>query len=247
MVTGVSSTSALDAISQEKNPSKAQSDKQQLFADYTQFLNMLMTQLQHQDPTEPLDVNQFTQQLVMFASVEQQVSTNLNMENLVELYKDQGVSSAVSYIGKMVEAKGNGSFLTGGTAPFVYSLDAPAEKVNVVITDASGRAVFSGNGTGNAGKNLVTWDGTNSFTGQEMPEGTYYLQVMATGFDGSEVTSTTYSTGYVSAVELGEEDVMLTVGNQQIPLAEVTAIRETPEGLGQEEETANNQTEETTN
>lgn len=243
MVTGVSSASALDAISQEKNPSKAQADKQKLFADYTQFLNMLMTQLQHQDPTEPLDVNQFTQQLVMFASVEQQVGTNENMEKLVDLYKDQGVSGAVSYIGKMVEAKGNGSFLTGGVAPFVYSLDAPAEKVSVVITNASGQAVFSGNGTGNAGKNLVTWDGKNSFTGQDMPEGTYYLQVLATGYDGSEIKNTTYSTGYVSAVELGEDDVMLTVGNQQIPLADISAIRETPEGLDGED-TAENQTQE---
>lgn len=231
MVTSVTGTNTLDLISQETNPSKAQADKQQLFADYTQFLNMLMTQLQNQDPTEPLDVNQFTQQLVMFASVEQQVSTNLNMEKLVDLYEAQGVGSAVSYIGKMVEAKGNGGFLTGGTAPFVYSLAAPAEKVSVLITDASGRAVFSGNGTGNAGKNLVTWNGTNSFTGATMSEGTYFLQVLATGYDGSQVEATTYSTGYVSAVELGEEDVMLTVGNQLIPLSEIEAIRETPEGL----------------
>ncbi len=237
MVTTAASN--LDLISQTTNPSKAETDKQKLFADYTQFLNMLMTQLQNQDPTEPLDVNQFTQQLVMFASVEQQVSTNQNMEKLVDLYEAQGVGNAVSYIGKLVEAEGNGGFLTNGVAPFVYSLEAPAEKVNVLITDASGRAVFSGQGTGNSGKNLVTWDGTNSFTGQKMPEGTYYLQVLATGYDGSEVANTTYSTGYVSAVELGEDDVMLTVGNQLIPLAKIIAIRETPQGL--EEETASTQ------
>jgi len=224
-----SAVNNLDLVSQASNPSKAENDKQKLFADYTQFLQMLMTQLQNQDPTEPLDVNQFTQQLVMFASVEQQVSTNQNMEKLVNLYEAQGVDSAVNYIGKMVEAKGNSGFLNNGVAPFVYSLEAPAEKVNVLVSDASGRAVFSGQGTGNSGKNLVTWNGTNSFTGAQMPEGTYYVQVLATGYDGSEVASTTSSTGRVSAVELSDDKVMLTVGNEQIPLEDVLAIRETPE------------------
>lgn len=239
MVTTSAASNNLDLITQATNPSKAESDKQQLFADYTQFLTMLTTQLQHQDPTEPLDTNQFTQQLVMFAGVEQQVSANKNLETLVNLFESQGVDSAVGYIGKMVEAKGNGGFLNNGVAPFVYTLDAPAEKVNVVVTDASGRAVFSGSGSGNAGKNLVTWDGVNSFTGQQMSDGTYFLQVQATGFDGSEVAATTYTTGYVSAVEMDEDKLKLTVGNQLVPVEDVLAVRETPEGFGTE--TASNE------
>lgn len=224
-------SSNLNLISQSTNPSKAETDKAKLFSDYTQFLTMLTTQLQHQDPTEPLDTNQFTQQLVQFASVEQQVSTNQNIEKMVKLFESQGVDTAVGYIGKMVEAKGDGGFLNNGTAPFVYSLDRPAENVNVVVTDASGRAVFSGKGTGNAGKNLVTWNGKNSFTGLQMPEGTYHMHVQATDFNGEQFEPTTYTTGYVSAVEMVDGVLNLTVGNLQVPVADVLAIRETPEGL----------------
>lgn len=238
--------STLNLINRSSNPSKAETDKAKLFEDYTQFLTMLTTQLQHQDPTEPLDTNQFTQQLVMFASVEQQVSTNQNIEKMVTLFESQGVDTAVGYIGKMVEAKGNGGFLNNGVAPFVYTLDRPAQNVNVVITDASGRAVFSGKGTGNTGKNLVTWDGKNSFTGQEMQEGTYHLNVQATDYNGEQFDPTTYTTGYVSAVEMDEGVLKLTVGNLLVPVSDVLAIRETPEGLSASDATPDAETQQTT-
>ncbi len=226
--------SNLDLIKQSTNPatSKADQDRQKLADDFDDFLLLLTTQLQHQDPTEPLDTNQFTEQLVMFASVEQQIATNTNMEKLLELNQAQGVDSAVGYIGKLVEARGNSGFLTDGVAPFIYSLDRPAEKVSVVITDAAGRAVFSGNGSGNSGKNLVTWDGSNSFTGTQMQEGTYNLQVHATDFNGEEIEVTTFTTGRVSAVELNEGELNLTVGGQLVPISEVLAIREVPEDFG---------------
>lgn len=237
----------LDLISQKTNPAtgKADQDRKKLADDFDDFLLMLTTQLKHQDPTEPLDTNQFTQQLVMFASVEQQVATNTNMEKMVNLFESQGIDTATSYIGKMVEAKGDGGFLNNGVAPFVYSLPSAAEKVNVVITDASGRAVFSGKGTTNAGKNLVTWDGKNSFTGAQMSEGTYRLQIQATGFDGKTMEATTFTTGYVSAVEMDGGELKLTVGNLLVPVKDVIAIRQTPEGLdaaSDEEEKASNDT-----
>ncbi len=217
----------LDLVKQDTNPSKAKTDRQKLAEDFDQFLLLLTTQLQNQDPTDPLDTNEFTNQLVMFSQVEQSIATNTNLEQLVSLQQAKGVDAAVSYIGQVVEADGNGGFLANGNAPFVYTLPEAAEEVKVIITNSAGQAVFSGNGSTNLGKNLVTWDGINSFTGQTMPDGSYNILLKAVGLDGGELEVTTSTTGRVSAVEIDDDgQVLLTVGNLLVPIENVNAVRE---------------------
>ncbi len=228
--TSNATNTTLNKISQASNPSKSETDRKKLGDNFDDFLKLLTTQLKNQDPSEPLDTNEFTSQLVQFATVEQQLATNTNLEKLIALNSNTGVQGASSYIGKAVDAKGNAGFLTSsGTAPFVYSLDVPAKDVKIAIADATGKVVFNGTGPGNVGSNLVTWDGTNSISGQKMAAGDYYLVVNATGYDGTKLEATTSTTGRVSAASTDADgNVVLTVGNLEVPIADVKGIRELP-------------------
>src|SRR5471030_2385296 len=77
-------------------------DKTEIASNFTTFLQLLTTQLQNQDPLSPMDTNQFTQQLVQFAGVEQQMKTNTDLDQLVSLNKTSQATAALSFVGKQV-------------------------------------------------------------------------------------------------------------------------------------------------
>ncbi len=226
-MTDVSPTSALGLIQQDENPSRAELDAQKLADDFDDFLLLLTTQLENQDPTEPLDTNEFTQQLVMFASVEQQVATNSNIEQLVEATVASGVQQSLGYIGKAIEAVGDKGVLADGQAVFAYELPQTATRVDVSILNSGGQVVFSGAGSTDAGRNTVLWDGINSFNSQQMPDGTYQIVVSARGTGDSELDVTTFTTGRVTSAEVDAEgQTLLTVGTTKVPVSDVRAVRE---------------------
>ena len=211
--------------------SKAEKDRTSLAGDFNEFMLLLTTQLKNQDPTEPLDTNQFTQQLVSFAGVEQQVNTNSNMEKLISLTQASKVDSGISYIGKGIDATGNSGFLSGGKASFVYALPVGVSKANVSLLDENGNAVFSGTGLTNEGKNIVSWDGTGNVgaaNGKKMPDGKYTIAVNALDAAGKPITTgvTTYTTGLVDSASFDSTGNMtLSVGTLDIPLDQVNAVR----------------------
>src|ERR1700720_4137539 len=93
---------------------------QTLAGNFNEFLSLLTTQLQHQDPLSPLDTNQFTQQLVQFASVEQQINMNTQLTTLISLQQTAQATSALSFIGATVVVSGNSAQLAGGQATWNY-------------------------------------------------------------------------------------------------------------------------------
>lgn len=229
MVTATNTNTSLANVSQSSNPSKTETDRKKLAQNFDDFLKMLTVQLKHQDPSEPMDTNAFTSQIVQFASVEQQLSTNTNLETIINQNSNSGIQGASRYMGTSVQAKGNAGFLQNGTAPFVYNLPDAAKEVKIAVYDNSGSLVFSGNGSGASGDNLVTWDGTNSITGQKMGDGDYYISVKATGYDGKSMDATTYTVGHVSAVSTDSDGVVnLTVGSLLVPVGDVVGMRELP-------------------
>lgn len=220
----------LDSIRQESNPSQAEIDGARLADDFDDFLLLLTTQLQNQDPTEPLDTNEFTSQLVQFASVEQAVATNLNLETLVNASAATGIQQGLGFIGKVIEAEGDRGVLSNGNAVFAYELPQNATEVNVSILDSTGRVVFSGAGDTSAGKNTVVWDGVNSINGQELPDGTYQLVVNATDARDEAIDVRTFTTGRVSAAEVDAQgNTILSVGTAQVRADDVTGVREIPD------------------
>ena len=117
-----------------------------LAANFDTFLALLTTQLQNQDPLDPMKSEQFTTQLVQFAGVEQSINTNKNLEQLIELQTSVQLNSAVSYIGKIVEVVADELMLDGGAAKISYGLDHNAETTIITIVDLNGNAVRTVNG-----------------------------------------------------------------------------------------------------
>ena len=199
-----------------------------LAGDFNTFLTLLTTQLKHQDPTNPVDSNQFTQQLVQFAGVQQQSQTNTLLKQLIAVSQGNQVSSASSFIGTTIQAPGNKGALVNGLGQFGYTLSSTAATANVTITDSLGNTVFSGTGSKLAGSNIVKWSGQNSFTGAQEPDGVYSIKVSATDANGASITATPFTTGTVSSASIDNGAVMLNIGALAIPEGSVTSVTNLP-------------------
>src|SRR3954451_9401147 len=90
-------------------------------SNFTAFLQLLTTQLKNQNPLEPLDTNQFTQQLVQFAQVEQQITMNSSLSTLISLQKATQTSAALGFLGSTVRVEGDTARLAGGSAAWSYA------------------------------------------------------------------------------------------------------------------------------
>lgn len=239
--------SSLDLINQTTNPSKSQLASDRLTSDYTFFLKMLTTQLQNQDPTEPMDVSDMTQQIATYSGVEQAVQTNSLLEKMITGQKQSQLSTAVSYIGREVETDGNTGSLYSGQATFSYTLPKEASNVQLTITNSSGQAVFSGAGPTQNGRNVVVWDGKNSFNGETMPSGKYTLTVKATDSSGAAITTTTHSVGIVNTVETDTDgNIKVTVGDRVVDFEDILAIREATPIITPTDDGSSTTTEDTT-
>jgi len=195
-----------------------------LNSNYQDFLKLLTTQLQHQDPTAPADTNQITQQIASLSQVEQQINTNSNLQQLISLMNASQMNNAVGYIGKQIDATGNEIDLSGGASALVYSLPSVAASAKVTITNSTGQTVFTGDGTTLAGRNQLLWNGTNNATGEAMPSGSYTFKVEAKDNAGADMTVTTFTTGLVTAVEAKDGLNSLSIGSISVPMDTVKSI-----------------------
>jgi len=196
---------------------------QQLAGNFDTFLQLLTTQLQNQDPLDPLDTNQFTQQLVEFASVEQQVDMNTNMQTLISLQQTSEATSAMQFLGANVTLSGSSATLASGS-PATWTLNSPSPaKANVTITGADGQVAFTGTTSLNSGTQTYSWNGQGN-NGVTWPAGQYTLTVSATGANGQPVTITTQTQGTVSGVNLSQNPPQITVGGQSYPITAVQSI-----------------------
>jgi flagellar basal-body rod modification protein FlgD len=198
--------------------------------NFDEFMLLLTTQLQNQDPTEPLDTNQFTQQLATLSSVEQSVQTNKNLEKLISLTGGNQVSSAVDFIGKTVEIEGTTTTLKNGRATFAADLPAGTASVTMGIVDAAGRPVFTSTGAARAGRQDYVWDGTRSLNGTGIAsDGQYTFGVVARDAAGKILQAKTYTTGRVSGVAMADGEVTLSLeSGQKVLMQDVSSVRETP-------------------
>src|SRR5579871_859848 len=125
---------------------------QQLAGNFDTFLQLLTTQLQNQNPLDPLDTNQFTQQLVQFAGVEQQLKTNDSLSTLVSMQQTAQATQALEFVGKTAVVSGNTTLLSNSKA--VWELNVPStSQISLSISNSAGQTVFTGNFSANAGNN----------------------------------------------------------------------------------------------
>lgn len=203
---------------------------QSLSGNYTMFLKLLTTQLQNQDPLSPTDSTTFTQQLVQYSQVEQQIKTNDNLTTLVDSTKAANNSNLalLNYIGRYAEVDGKDFALQGGTATMVYQLASAAQTVKLELLDSSGTKVASYDGPAGAGLQKITWDGkTNS--GAQLSDGKYTLNIVATGADGKSIAvSQQSSIGKVTGVERNASGNLLSIGKYEVEEADVTNVYNSP-------------------
>ncbi|OQY15722.1 MAG: hypothetical protein B6I32_05930 [Desulfobacterium sp. 4572_20] len=191
------------------------------------FLNLLVTQLRHQDPLSPMESAEFTSQLAQFSSLEQMSNVNTNLE-LLQLYQASiNNSQAVGFIGKTIKAVGNSIGVADGVADQIhFDLDKDASAVIAHIYDSHKNLVKTIQPGGlNAGVQSVEWDATNN-DGNKVPDGTYTFEVIATDTDQKPVSVTTLITASVSGVSFKDGTTYLLAGNQEIPIGSVFEVME---------------------
>src|SRR3954449_6046137 len=101
-------------------------DQSTIAGNFTTFLQLLTTQLRNQNPLDPLDTNQFTQQLVQFAQVEQQLKSNDQLATLVAIEKTARSTTALAYVGQTVVVDAATAQLTNDRATWSFNASKPA-------------------------------------------------------------------------------------------------------------------------
>ena len=198
---------------------------QQLAGNFNTFLKLLTSQLQHQDPLNPLDTNQFTQQLVEFASVEQQVNMNSNLQTLISMQQSTESLQALQLVGANVTINSNTATLskaTGSPATWGFSSPAPATGA-VTITSSTGQVALTGTISLSAGSQSFTWNGQGN-NGVAWPDGNYTLSINATGANGQPVTISTEVQGTISGIDLSQNPPQVVIGGQDYPLNSIQSI-----------------------
>ncbi len=216
----------IDAIAAaQSTQGKASVADTKLGTDFDTFLTLLTTQLKHQDPLEPLDSSEFTNQLVQYSNVEQSIATNENLEQLLNLTFANFATDAVGYIGKEVVAESDVAIMTDGNAEWGYELDGPADEVQLFVVDAAGRIVNQAKFDNQSANQTFNWDGKDA-SGRQLSDGAYTLKVIAIDANGNEVPSTMKQSGTVTAVEFDNTTPVLTVNGSGIQLSDVITVRE---------------------
>ena len=193
-----------------------------------EFLRLLVTQLSHQDPLNPMDGQQFAAQLAQFSSVEQLIGVNESLSGLSELQgalaQNMNNGIAAGLIGRDVRALGNGTTLSAdGNVDLHFRLDGTADEVTVVVRNASGEPVRTLSAkTYGAGDHSLAWDGRDD-AGNRLPPGSYSFDVQATRGEGA-VAATPFTQGRVDRVSFGPDGVLLWVRDTPIPLSAVESV-----------------------
>jgi flagellar basal-body rod modification protein FlgD len=194
----------------------------QLAGNFNEFLQLLTTQLQHQDPLSPLDPNQFTQELVQFSSVEQQIQMNTGLNTLISLQQNAQTTSALGFLGHTVVINGKVAQLTNGVATWNYSVNKPST-ASINVSDSTGKVVFSTTQAIAPGQQTFTWNGQTS-TGNQLADGSYTISITALDANGQPVAVATQTQGTVSGVDVSKSPPLLTVSGQSYPLSQILQI-----------------------
>jgi flagellar basal-body rod modification protein FlgD len=209
------------------------------------FLNLLVTQLQHQDPLNPAESTEFTAQLAQFSSLEQLSNINDNLKNM-ELFQTSVTNSqAVSYIGKEITARGNTVQLESGQpAECHFELADNAALAVISVYDTNGGFVTSfETGPLDAGRQSAAWDGTDR-DGNLAGSGIYHFEVQAVDANNQDLSVTPLISAVVSGVSFKDQSASLITGLQMIAIDDVMAVSEVqaqPETVTPEIETNSNE------
>jgi flagellar basal-body rod modification protein FlgD len=230
-----SGTSAYDIISKQAKGSGSASGTgstaktgddalASLSGDYTNFQTLLTAQLKNQDPLSPMDATQFTQQLVQFSAVEQQINGNKKLDQLIGLQSTANAYGAVGFVGTTIAADSGDVPLQNGKAKFDYTIDKSGGSATLKVLNAAGNIVMLKQVDAQVGTHPVEWDGTDYF-GNQLPDGKYTVAVSVTDqATGKAADASITSYGKVDQAVIADGKVFLKMGDVSVPLEDVLRI-----------------------
>ncbi len=199
--------------------------KQAIGMDKDDFLTLLITQLQNQDPLDPMDGTEFMTQMAQLTEVEQAYNTNTNLQNIMSALDNSSSLSAASLVGKNVSAAGSQVALNAGEGAILsYSVPSSAEQVTVTIMDANGAAVRTLTaGQSAPGTSSVNWDGRDA-QGNQLASGIYNVSVSGVNSAGNTVACQPLVTGRVEGISYEGTSVTMTVGGVTVPFNNILTV-----------------------
>lgn len=194
---------------------------------YNQFLQLLTTQLQNQDPLDPMESAEFTNQLVQFSQVEQGILTNEKLDAIVSQTNANQIGQSLAYIGKSVYFKGDNVYYEGDDLQIGYAIDGNSKSAKLRILDADGQTVrVMDIKAGNTSGSLV-WDGKDDL-GQDVPEDKVYsVRVDAIDSSDKSIKSYTGVPAMIEGVETIDGVLFLALnGGRRIPATDALSVSE---------------------
>lgn len=187
------------------------------------FLNLLLTQLQNQNPLDPMDTKDFTAQLSRYSILEQGIKTNEQLSLTNDLLKSTATSGSFSYIGKDVEVESNISTVHNGQVKWSYVVEGDANKVFLTVTDANGTRLGEVEGSIQKGVQSAVVDAA-SFgvaNGQKL-----YLSIRATDSNDAKLNTRTTATLRVDGVWNDGNTNYLTAGEISFKTTDILRLAE---------------------
>ncbi|NRG17587.1 flagellar hook assembly protein FlgD [Rhizobiales bacterium] len=219
MVDQISSLSSVGGLrSAESAASQAALDN-----NYELFLSILTTQIKNQDPLDPQDASQFTEQLVQYSSVEQQIKTNDQLEAVLASIEAAGASSFVSYIGTEIEALGSSARLEEGSATWTFTSQREAQGLVQIFND-DGELVFETEAALTGSEQTIEWNGETD-SGAPYTSGTFHAAIFETNEQGEPLRTVPIRVrGVVDGVDFSTGGAVLQVDGSNIPVSQVISV-----------------------
>jgi flagellar basal-body rod modification protein FlgD len=193
-----------------------------LSGNFNDFLSLLTTQLQNQDPTSPLDTSQFTSELVEFTGVEQQINTNASLTSLIQATQGTEVIQASALTGKQVTVNSSNLALQDGAASINYTTPG-AEPVTITVSNSAGTAIKTTQVNATSGANTWSWDGTSD-SGVQEPDGSYAVTVNGTAASGASAALPFTVNGTATGVTNTNGTVNLNIGALSVGFTDVVSV-----------------------
>jgi flagellar basal-body rod modification protein FlgD len=198
-----------------------------LSSDYNLFLKLLTTQLQNQDPTNPMDSSQYTQQLVQYSQVEQSITQNKTLNSILSSLNMSSLTSSSSMIGQPVQLDSDKAGLSAAKpAEWQWTATNAITKLTATVLDSKGAKVdtFNIDVTGTSGQ--FSWDGTTT-SGKKYTDGLYQLQLTGTSAAGAKISTTANAIGKVEDVQMLNGTPVVSINGAQYPTSMILRIAKT--------------------
>ena len=194
---------------------------------FDMFLKLLTTQMQNQDPLDPMDTSQYTQQLVSYSQVEQSIKQTGLLRDLLSRMSSNDLAQASGMIGREVEFDSRVAGLGDRPASWNWSLPRPASSISGTVVDSSGKTVANVTLPASVASGRYVWDGVLA-DGSRAAPGAYVLKLTAVDSAGNSMPATLRSVGRVEEVMSRDGELWLGIGGAALPLSELVRVLAVP-------------------